>query len=164
MKVDQWSHDLVEDLKRAVAEGGNGKPPIDPPRSDTQDDGMSDLPFRVGRLEEDVRELRTDMRAVRDGLGEIKETLVKMEARLEARIATAESRLDNRIAGVDNRVAGLEGRLTGIEGRFAHIPTTLQLLGFALTVLVLGGLLRYFEPRFASTSQMTPPVITAPAR
>lgn len=129
---------------------------------------MSDLPNHVGWLEEDARELRTDMRAVRSDLGEIKETLAKMESRLEARITAAEARLDGRIGAIegrlDGRIGAVEGRLAGIEGRFAHIPSTLQLLGFALAVLIAGGILRYLEPRFAPSPVTTPPAITNPAR
>lgn len=147
---------------------GGAPPPVDPPRSGPQSDGMGDLPFRVGRLEEDVRELRTDMRAVRSDLGEIKETLAKMESRLEARITAAEARLDGRIGAIegrlDGRIGAVEGRLAGIEGRFAHIPSTLQLLGFALAVLIAGGILRYLEPRLAPAPAYAPPSVTAPAR
>jgi hypothetical protein len=59
--------------------------------------------------------------------------------------------------------AEIKGRLTGIEVRFAHIPTTLHLIGFAIAVLAVAGILRYFEPR-STTPASAPVMAPAPAQ
>ena len=83
-----------------------------------------DLVARVARLEETLKDLKDDTKAIREATTRISE-----------------------------RIAGVEGRLTGIEGRFSSIPTSLQLLGFAVAVFVAAGVFRFFEKPAA------PPVI-----
>jgi hypothetical protein len=94
---------------------GGGPPPGGP--------GDGDLAQRISRIEqalekfgEDLKEMRGDLRTIRDG-----------------------------VAKLNERVAGIEGRLTGIEGRFSAMPTALQLLGFAVAVIVASGLFRMFD-------------------
>jgi len=57
------------------------------------------LELRVGRLEEDMKEVKSSLRAVETKLSSIEVTLARVE-----------------------------GRLTGIEGRLSQSPTWIQLL------------------------------------
>lgn len=87
---------------------------------------------RVARLEDDMKELKADMKAIRSDLSDIK---VKLGA--------------------------LDGRFAGLEGRLGALPTSLQLIAFAVAIFVAAGVFRFFEPRpvFVPTS---PPAISAP--
>ncbi len=95
-----------------------------------------DLAARIRRLEDALQDLKDDSRATR-------ETLTKMTERL---------------ASIDGRLTGIDGRLTGIEGRFSAMPTALQLLGFAVAVIVASGLFRMFDRPVP-----TPTIIQQPA-
>lgn len=76
-------------------------------------------------------------------------------------IATDVTVLKTEIAYVKADVARVEVRLTGLEltfqqikvdlaelkGRVSQLPTTVIIIGFALTVMAMGGFLHYFGPR-----------------
>jgi hypothetical protein len=90
----------------------------------------------VLRLEEAFGDIKTDAKATREMLTKVNE----------------------RLASIDGRLTGIDGRLTGIEGRFSAMPTALQLLGFAVAVIVASGLFRMFDRPVP-----TPTIIQQPA-
>ena len=102
-----------------------------------------DLTARVARLgEANVR--------IEAALGRIESTSQKL--------IDGQHRLELEAAEVKGRIGAVEGRLTGIEGRFPFLPTSIQLIGFILSIFVLLGLFRFLEPRLAPS----PPAVTAP--
>jgi hypothetical protein len=84
---------------------------------------------RVARLEQDMQEIKTDLKAVRSDLSDIK-----------------------------IKLAGLDGRFAGLEGRLGALPTSLQLLGFAVAVFLAAGVFRFFEPRMFPAGPPQPAV------
>ncbi len=77
---------------------------------------MDDITRRVGRIEDDYKEIRSDLKALRTETNAV--------------------RID---------LAEIKGRIDGIDKRFAHIPTSLQLIGFAVAIIVASGLMRWAD-------------------
>lgn len=75
-----------------------------------------------------------------DGQKRLEQTLDRMDAILR--------RLDGGQTALRVEVVELKGRVKGMEDRFSAIPTMLQLIGFAVAVLIAGGALQWLGPRF----------------
>jgi tetrahydromethanopterin S-methyltransferase subunit G len=101
-----------------------------------------------------------------EGSGPDDPTTAQRVTRLEDQFDRIERRLDqiaDSLQRVALEVAELKGRFSGLEGRIGALPTTLQLLGLFLAVLVASGLLQWFGPRLAQMAS-PPAVVSAPAR
>lgn len=121
----------VTPFGRRGGHGGHG--PDDP-----------DLSGRVARLEE--------------GQHRIEATLARMEKVLD-RVDDTQRKHGEGLSEIKGQVGAVEGRIQGIEGRFAFLPTSMQLIGFAVAVFLAAGVLRFFEPRLTG---YTPPAAIAP--
>ena len=67
--------------------------------------------------------------------------------RLEADIRDVKAilgRLEPAIGRMDDRLRGLQTDVAELKGRVSQLPTTVQLIGFVLAVLIAGGLLKHF--------------------
>jgi len=126
------SNDNVVELTTRGGRGGGGS------------DG-GDLARRVERLEDSSRRVEA--------------ALARVEERL-ASVDDGQRKLREEFVELKGRIAAVDGRLQGIEGRFAFIPTSVQLLGFAVAVFLAAGVLQYLGPRLAPPPQ--PIVIQAP--
>lgn len=74
-----------------------------------------DMDARVGQLEADIRD--------------VKATLGRLEPAI--------NRMDDRLRGLQTDVAELKGRVS-------QLPTTVQIIGFVVAVLIAGGVLKHF--------------------
>ena len=97
---------------------------------------MDDLSRRVGRREDDFKEIRTDLKAIRADMADVKGQLRRIEGRF----------------------TGIEGRLTGIEGRFSQIPTVTHFILFVLAVLAPGGVMQWM-----ARPDISPPAVSQTA-
>jgi hypothetical protein len=91
------------------------------------------LDQRVGRLEEDMKDVKASLRTVDTKLGAIEIALAK---------------IDGRLTGMDGRLAGMEGRLAGMDSKIGSIPTTWTILGIVFTTWALGSGILIFAMNF----------------
>lgn len=73
---------------------------------------------------------------------------------MEARLAAVEAdtreikgilqRLEPLLGRMDERMRKVEVDVAELKGRVSQLPTTIQVIGFVIAVLVAGGVLRYF--------------------
>jgi uncharacterized coiled-coil protein SlyX len=88
-----------------------------------------------------------------------------MERRIErleeslGRVAATLDRIESSVRRTETDVAELKGRMTGLDKAFGTMPTSLQLLGFAVAVFVAAGVFRFFEPRLFPAAAH-PPAMT----
>ena len=80
--------------------------------------------------------MATSTTSVDDDVRDIKGLLARLEPVI--------SRIDERVKNLDERVRAVEIEMAEIKGRISQLPTTIQVIGFALVVLAAGGFLRYF--------------------
>lgn len=62
--------------------------------------------------------------------------------RMEARV----TRLEEDVKEIKSDLKAIRLDLSYLRGKVDSMPTTLQLLGFVIVVLVAAGLMRYFGP------------------
>lgn len=68
-----------------------------------------------------------------------------MEARVKA-LEDKFERIDSKLDKLIGDVGGLAKDLSYLKGKVDSLPTTIQLLGFAIAVFVAAGLLKYLTP------------------
>lgn len=88
----------------------------------------------------------------------LEEANVRIEASLSRLEATSTATLSTTHR-IEIEQAEMKGRIKGIEDRFALLPSTMQLIGFAVAVFLAAGVLRFFEPRLMAYA---PPAASAP--
>lgn len=118
---------------------------------------MSDFQRRREQLKREKNEaLITSTSAQTTGGGPSDPDIERRLSRLEDDFKEVKSDLKTLLVDA----ALIKGKLDGIDGRFKHIPTSLQLIMFALAVLAISGVTRYLEARWspppATTQQATP--------
>ena len=110
-----------------------------------------DLPARVARLEESLQRVEASLGRLETTSQTASEQFTDMKKHLV--------RMDESQRRTEVDMAELKGRLKGVEDRFSMLPTTLQLLGFAVAIFVAAGVFRFFEPR---PLVYAPPPVSAP--
>lgn len=120
--------------------------------------GGGDIPGRLDALEQDMREVRDVLRRLEPAIASVAAESVAIRADiavLKADVAV----LKADVAGLKTDVA--EGKsdlkqvkaemvatrieVAGIAGQLKHIPTSLQLLGFAVAVFVAAGVVNWLK-------------------
>jgi hypothetical protein len=95
------------------------------------------------------------------GGGPLDPALERRIERLEeslGRLGITLDRIETSTRRTELDVTEMKGRMTGLEKAFSAMPTSLQLLGFAVAVFVAAGLFRFFEPRLFPAA--APPAVT----
>lgn len=54
-------------------------------------------------------------------------------------------KVDGKIGGVDDKIRRIEAEVARIDGRISQLPSTLQLLGFAIAVFIAAGVMRWIS-------------------
>lgn len=82
-------------------------------------------------------------RTLKDGGGD--GTFDAMEARVKA-LEDRFEKMDSKLDTIIGDISSLRTDLAYLKGKVDSMPTSLQLLGFAVAVFVAAGLIRYIAP------------------
>lgn len=107
--------------------------------------GQKAGPVAVLRDDAHIPGMEARLGAVEADTREIKSVLARLEPVI-IRIDVSTRKLETDVARIDASTRKLEADTARLDGRVSQLPTTIQLLGFVLAVLALGGVMRHFWP------------------
>lgn len=89
-----------------------------------------------GGMEGRLTALEADTRDIKSTLGRLEPVLARVDERVR--------KVDADGIKTDERLRKIETDLAELKGRVSQLPSTVQLIGFVLAVLLFSGAIKYF--------------------